>query len=1142
MEPVTMHPSGMPGKPAYDPSLFASRSRAGTVSIECIAAASDEGPSEPQMLQEGGEEKHPLASRQQETLTASKPKVQQQTTAAVPGFDEIPELASMKAAPAVRQALGSPAAQAEHRAELGDSPRAVQPAASTEDVSQETRPAATSEEVTQPEPRLSPNIGEHAVAYEMAGATSPASSSADAPGSDYEEFEGPDLVSHSALLPGLQKERSPTPSPETQRAAFKGIQSKNFTLAEMSAPPEETSAAQEMTVKLHIEASKSGEPEQTIMATDEQEQVAAEADQQESGAAEPAENRQSAVEAQEQPATEDDEQGPSATANKMQEQRAEPEPEDREEQEVAQLLPAAGEAEERKIEEPEEPAQHVETCSEDKDEEINQVTEDAFSHPQAPEATSMQHSAPDAPKSNQESLEQVIQQHHAGEDKDNQGWSLRISALLGEIEAQSAPAQREEARETQATHVENSEPPTVHQTESVPMEDQTIESSTPVNTLTRPAEETGASPKRQKLSEEAGATTEEAVSAETEATAAPLPPETQMALEASQPAKASKAKPQAKKSAPKSKPAPKPKPPPKPKAPPKPKKETKAKGKKASEQTEAAALVVEEQQPAPLPPLQTSTVPDQGTAADAEAADTKPKNARRAPARPRKKAAKLESGPEEAPQTPPPPQLQAHVLDPNLLGPVLPLAAVQPAEPETAPAEPAPKAKGKVAAKSRAPSKAKSKAKPAAEPPIPAEADIPIETVPKQKPAAKRTTAKKAKGPVAKLLPAQADDAVSELELEPTRQSSETIAMHTNQEDPQRGVAVLDEETARPSMQEGYRHPPSEQGDNSMTEEHQHFFRPPPPLPGEIGNSGEYTSSNIFTSMPPPLYPAQAYYLTRAQLVQQQNRGLSSLSNAASMLDSEMHWSESSAARPGSASSGYGGANEPTSPTTMTNTAGSVAGDAASDTTSLSQDQSQSLIELDPRIYPPGWQLPYFDLMDPDQLMTAMRERTVWTFWDCYLPLGCRDQDMVLQSNDGVAFPCAAWNPCLFSKLLKRVISNPSRGIRQIMQRGAEENRKILGHNPLPCVVIDENWHATNLLLSFLHPIPNMFLPDVATCRVVLDVGMKYGVDRAINMATQRLNQLDEEDRVKKGKGKARSTEEEIAADLAERAAEASRG
>ena len=146
---------------------------------------------------------------------------------------------------------------------------------------------------------------------------------------------------------------------------------------------------------------------------------------------------------------------------------------------------------------------------------------------------------------------------------------------------------------------------------------------------------------------------------------------------------------------------------------------------------------------------------------------------------------------------------------------------------------------------------------------------------------------------------------------------------------------------------------------------------------------------------------------------------------------------------------------------------------------------------------------------------------------------------MVLQSNDGVAFPCAAWNPCLFSKLLNRIISNPSRGIRQIMQRGAEGNHKMLGYSPLPCVVIDENWHATNLLLSFLHPIPNMFLPDVATCRVVLDVGMKYGVDRAINMATQRLNQLDEEDRVKKGKGKARSTEEEIAADLAERAAEA---
>lgn len=177
--------------------------------------------------------------------------------------------------------------------------------------------------------------------------------------------------------------------------------------------------------------------------------------------------------------------------------------------------------------------------------------------------------------------------------------------------------------------------------------------------------------------------------------------------------------------------------------------------------------------------------------------------------------------------------------------------------------------------------------------------------------------------------------------------------------------------------------------------------------------------------------------------------------------------------------------------------------------------------------------------MDPDLLMTTLRERTVWTFWDCYLPLGCRDQDMVMLSNDGIAFPCAAWNPCLFSTLLKQVIRDPSRPVRLIMKRGPDENRKLLGYIPLPCVKIDENWHATNLLLSFLHPIPTMFLPDRTTCRLVLDIGLRYGVDRAISAATQRLNQLDEEDRAAKsrGKGKAKSTEEEIAVDLAERVA-----
>ncbi len=132
-------------------------------------------------------------------------------------------------------------------------------------------------------------------------------------------------------------------------------------------------------------------------------------------------------------------------------------------------------------------------------------------------------------------------------------------------------------------------------------------------------------------------------------------------------------------------------------------------------------------------------------------------------------------------------------------------------------------------------------------------------------------------------------------------------------------------------------------------------------------------------------------------------------------------------------------------------------------------------------------------------------------------------------------------NPCLFSAVLKRVIKNPSQAVRAVMARGSDENRKALGYSPIPCVRIDENWHATNLLLSFLHPIPTIFLPDRATCRVVLDIGMRYGVDRAVHAASQRLNQIDAEELAAKSKGKARSTEEEIAADLAERAAEVGR-
>lgn len=1135
-----MHPPDTADPSAYDPIHFAASSRAGPVSDECIAVTSTKHPHEPSILQQGSKDRDPQAVRQQEAAEFSSTGHNQDTTeTAVPGLDEIPELASMKAAPEIRQALGSPATQAEYRAELGDSPAAVRRSANAEDVNNRNRPEATNEEVTQSGPRLSPNVADHTVADEMNGPASPASSSADAPGSEYDDFEDPDLMPHSAELPEPQVERSSTPSPETQRVAeLMANQSVN---PELTQPREGPSFHQPNVVAIDFGAPQTEDQEQAAMMIEKLEQSFVLDDQQESVAAENPEEQQP-----EAPAMEGDEQVPSATETVEGERPAVPEAEDREEREVAQLLAAGVEAEEEKVESVQQ-EQRVDENVQDEEVQHGQPTE-AISDPLTAEATVVKLLAPAVPTASQDNAVRTPEQDDgASQINSSEDGSLRVLAPVGETEAPSAPTQGGEDTDTQVADGEDSESLAMHETESAPVGDQLIAPSTALNDLVRPAEEeAGASPKRQRLSDEDAQASVQAGHAEVEAMSADESAEDQAATAETQPTQASKAKPAAKKAAAKPKATTKPKPPPKPKAPPKPK-EPKAKAKKVPEQPPAAAPAAEEQQIVMSPAQQMSAVPDQGVAADEEAADTKPKKARKAPARPRKKAANVASLPEEDPATPPPPQQSAQVLDPNLVDAGVPISAEQTSAPGTAPAELAQKAKGKAAAKPRAPKKAKTTAKLAAEPPLPVGSHTPTpidtptatEPAPKRKPAAKRTAAKKVKGPIAKLLPAQADDAVSELELEPTQQPITASATHANQNDQRERAIVPNEEMAPPSLQASYGNPPSEQGDSSMTEEQQSFYRPPPSLTGESGNTGEYQSSNIFTSMPPPLYPAQAYYPTRAQLVQQQNRGLSSLSNAASMLDSEMHWSESSVARPGSASSEYEGINEPTSPTTMTNTAGSVAGDAASDTTSLSQDPSLSMIELDPRIYPPGWQLPYFDLIDPDQLMTTMRERTVWTFWDCYLPLGCRDQDMVLHSNDGVAFPCAAWNPCLFSKLLKRIISNPSRGIRQIMQRGAEENRKILGYNPLPCVVIDENWHATNLLLSFLHPIPNMFLPDVATCRVVLDVGMKYGVDRAINMATQRLNQLDEEDRAKKGKGKVRSTEEEIAADLAERAAEA---
>lgn len=299
------------------------------------------------------------------------------------------------------------------------------------------------------------------------------------------------------------------------------------------------------------------------------------------------------------------------------------------------------------------------------------------------------------------------------------------------------------------------------------------------------------------------------------------------------------------------------------------------------------------------------------------------------------------------------------------------------------------------------------------------------------------------------------------------------------------------------------------------------------------------------------MYPAQAYYPTRVQqAVRQHSSGLSSLTNAASLLDSDLRWAESTFGKTGAPSSSYEGINEPTNPTV--HTSGNITGGVPPDRSRMSEQSTMSGAEINPLFVPPGWRYPTFDVIDPDTLMTKLRERTVWTFWDCYFPLGCRDQDLVIMSNDGVAFPCAAWNPCLFSSILKRVIQNPSPEIRQILARGAEQNRKMIGYQPVPCIMVDETWHATNFLLSFLHPIPTIFLPDRLTCRLVYEVGMRYGVERAIQAAGHRISQIEEEDSSadaakgvrarNKGKGKARDSEEEIAKDLADRAAEDGRG
>ena len=996
MEPVTTHPSAVP---AQMDSLFASSSRAGPVSDDIVAAASAEGQPDPPSLDESTREEDPQASRRLETLSTQQPEAEDKIVAGLPGLDDMPELASMKAATEVRQALGSPEVQAEHRAELADAPLSVH---RSESGSPDRQPV-TAQNVHDP--------ASSSLAVELAAteeAASPASSSADAPGSNYDDIEEHDSLADPASAAVPQQEAPVPPPAQIAFSHTKGSEREHTA----------------------TEAGEVTNPQQSLGEAENLEYLRV----------------------------------PDPTPIQLSQSAA------------ADLGPA------------EESRAHI----------------------------------PESSKT---------------EVQDSEGWSLRLKALLGEIEARSSAAAVLQGAPSQGPDPDTS-------TASSSKEPQTEDSSRPQNIalptpLARPPEDVeGSSSKRQKLDDGVFASELAAFAPGSTARAShELPaPTTSTKLPA------------------RSKAAPQSKAPSKPKAAAKPKKEPKAKARRAVKPEE---LPHEEADPNPAVGSDVggastaeergdpNSRAEQGAAFTAQEPEVKPKKARKTPAPTRKQPASAVEPPQEGIQTPPTLE-QGRNTAPVAAGVAAIPADAQSTLLEHSAPDPATKGRPKGKAKPKPPSKAKGKAK--AVPDDVAPSGMPVRptspsTTPKgppPKPASKRTTAKKAKDPVAKLRPAQADGAVSELELEPTQsqQPAGASAIRAETSSIRDDATVSDTASQRGNMQSAQAGPSSAQGDTSLVGQHQSAM---PPTPISSGYSGGYSNSNIFTSMPPPLYPAQAYYPTRAEITQQHNRGMSSLSDAATMMDSEMHWSESTIARPGSSSSGYEGVNEATSPTTVANTAtGSVVGDAVSDATSLSPDQSLSTVELDPRIYPPGWRPPQFDLMDPDRLMTSMRERTVWTFWDCYLPLGCRDQDMVLLSNDGVAFPCAAWNPCLFSPMLKRVITSPNRAIRVILQRDVDENRKLLGYAPLPCIWIDENWHATNLLLSFLHPIPNMYLPDRATCRVVHDLGMRYGVERAITTATQRLSQLDEEDRTvrARGKGKARSTEEQIAADLAERAAE----
>ncbi len=270
-------------------------------------------------------------------------------------------------------------------------------------------------------------------------------------------------------------------------------------------------------------------------------------------------------------------------------------------------------------------------------------------------------------------------------------------------------------------------------------------------------------------------------------------------------------------------------------------------------------------------------------------------------------------------------------------------------------------------------------------------------------------TAPSAKGPLAKLRPAEMEGSVSELELEPGTAKKAAKGKRA----PRKSGPKLDKNktatSAAATSAAATGAKASQLNDDPMTGSQVATARAAPASESGV-NNWPPASSNIFAPVQPMLYPARAYYPPRNHAAQTQHpMDLKSLTSAADIASAEAQNSDASSLNRASSPTGFDKASENTSPATALNTIASTGGDAASDATSLSPDRSMSFLDLDPRLFPPGWKPPYFDLMDPDVLMTTMRDRTVWTFWDCYLPLGCRDQDMVMLSNDGVAFPCAAW-------------------------------------------------------------------------------------------------------------------------------------